>query len=254
MDCKESKELLGLYGAGAVTPEESRGLEAHLHDCAACAAEYHAVEETRALLPFALDGPEPPARVRRALLERVQQEEPQFSGTRTFSVFGFLLRPAFSYTLLVLSLIVMAFVVSEQRRYTRDIAAANAEAQVLRSQIELTREQLALIQSPATTILNLKGQAVSPRAVGKVYWDKSKGVWLVYAWQLPSPPRGKAYELWFLTKGAPVQAGMLSFDAAGNAFAEVSIPDGVIPTNAAVSLEPSQGISAPTGAIYLVGS
>ncbi|MDD5544546.1 MAG: anti-sigma factor [Acidobacteriia bacterium] len=254
MECNESKELLGLYVTGSLTPAEAREMDRHLRSCPACAAERREVETTLAMLPFALEGPEPPARVRQALVDRLKEDSAPSAPSNVQRTFGLLFRPAFSFAFLALSLILLGGVVYEQRRFSRELAAANAEAEALRSQIEATRNQLAMIQSPATTMLTLKGQAPSPRSSGMVYWNRTQAVWMVSAWHLPAPPPGKAYELWFLTHGAPVKAGMLSCDEAGNAFAEVSIPGGVFPTNAAVSLEPAQGVDAPTGAIYLVSS
>jgi anti-sigma-K factor RskA len=254
MDCKESKEVMGLYVIGSLAVEEVRELEDHIQHCPTCRAEQAANEQAYALLPFALDGPAPPASARRALLARLDQDE---KSGRPVEIHGlnFLFRPAFAYALLALTVVVILWLgFREHQRYSRQIEEARAEVETLKAQIELTQAQLAVIQSPDTTVLSLTGQAVRPQAFGKVFWNKSRKIWLVYTFQLPTPPAGKAYELWFLTKKIPVQAGMLSSDPQGNGFAQVSIPEGVEPTNAAVSLEPERGVSAPTGAIYLVGA
>ncbi|MBZ5534879.1 MAG: anti-sigma factor [Acidobacteriia bacterium] len=253
MDCKESKEAMGLYVVGALALDEVRELEEHIEHCPTCKVERAADEQAYALLPFALDGPSPPASARRALLDRLEEER----STRRVEARGlnFLLRPAFAYVLLALTVLAIALVgFQEHQRYSRQIAAARAEIDTLRSQIDLTQAQLALIQAPDTTVLNLAGQPVHPEAVGKLFWNKSRKIWLVYIFQLPAPPSGKAYELWFLTRKNPVQAGMISSDSQGNGFAQISIPEGVEPISAAVSLEPEQGVSAPTGAIYLAGT
>ncbi|MBZ5551785.1 MAG: anti-sigma factor [Acidobacteriia bacterium] len=244
---------MGLYVVGALALEEARELEAHLKQCPACKVERAADDQAYALLPLALDGPAPPDSARRSLLERLEKEE----STRQGAVHGldFFFRPAFACALLAFAVLVIAWVgFQEHQRYSRQIAAARAEIGTLKSQIELSQAQLALIQSPDTTVLALTGQAVRPEAVGKVFWNKSKKIWLVYTFQLPSPPSGKAYELWFLTKKSPVQAGMLFSDSQGYGFMQISIPEGVEPVSAAVSLEPEQGVSSPTGAIYLAGA
>lgn len=254
MDCKETKELMGLYVVGALALQESRDLEGHLRDCPTCKVERAAAEEVYALLPFALDGPAPPASSLRSLMARLEEEEKALSRTQGHGL-GFLLRPAFAYSLLALAVVVMSLIgIQHEKKLTRQIAAARGEIEFLRLQTKGAQSQLALIQSPDTTVLTLAGQAVRPEAFGKVFWSKSKKVWLVYTSQLPPPPSGKAYELWFLTKKAPVRAGMFTSDAQGNGFVQVSIPEGIEPVNAAISLEPEQGVNSPTGAIYLAGS
>ena len=210
-------------------------------------------EKAYALLPSALDGPAPPDTARRVLLDRLEEEK--LTGRVKVHGRSFLFRPVFAYALFALTVVAISLVgFQEHQRYSRQIAAARAEIETLKSQIELSQAQLALIQSTDTTVLALAGQAVHPEAVGKVFWNKSRKIWLVYTFHLPAPPLGKAYELWFLTRKSPVQAGMLSTDSQGNGFVQISIPEGVEPINAAVTLEPEQGVSAPTGAIYLAGT
>lgn len=249
MDCKESKEVMGLYVVGALALAETRELEAHMKDCPTCKVERTAAEQVYALLPFALEGPAPPASARRALLERLKLEAAETASERRPSWFEIFRHPAFAYGLLGLALVLMS--VAGLRQKTR-LADARAEAARLRDQLRLSQTQLAFIQASDTTVLHLAGQPVHPRASGKVFWNKSRNIWLVYASQLPAPPPGKIYELWFLTKNAPIRAGLFTADANGNGFLQVSIPEGVEPIRAGVTLEPEPGVPAPTGALYLL--
>ena len=75
------------------------------------------------------------------------------------------------------------------------------------------------------------------------------------ATRLPDLPRGRTYQVWVLTDGAPVSAGLMEPDAEGRVTAvfdtSVALPQ---PTGMAVSVEPSGGVPAPTGDIILVGN
>lgn len=252
MDCKDAKEVIDLYAVGALAPDTTRELEEHMQVCPTCKLEHVAMEETYAMLPLALEGPAPPPSTRRALLARIRRDlKPEATETQWYD---FLLHPGFSYSLLALSIFLMAVVgIRQQSRFAGQVAAARDEIDFLKSQNEDTQEQIAIIQSPQTRVMRLAGQSVHPQASGKVFWDPARRVWLVYASQLPAAPPGKAYELWFLTKKNPIKAGMFAADVEGNGFVKVSIPQNIEPLNAAVSLEPEQGVESPTGAIYLVG-
>lgn len=249
MDCNETKEVMGLYVVGALALEVSQELEAHMEGCPTCKIERAAMEGAYAMLPFALEGSPPPESTRRALVARLEQEARESEAGPSWSWFAFLRRPAFAYLLLALVVILMS--VAGLRQKER-LATARAELEQLRSQITLTQAQLALIQASDTNVLKLTGQAVHPKATGKVFWSKSRNIWLVYTAELPPAPPGKVYELWFLTRSAPVRAGLFVSDSNGNAFLQVSIPEGVEPLKAGVTLEPEPGVPSPTGALYLL--
>jgi anti-sigma-K factor RskA len=113
--------------------------------------------------------------------------------------------------------------------------------------------RLAVLTAPDLRQVELAGQPVAPRAAGRGFWSRTNG--LVFAAnQLPPLPAGRIYQVWFLTKGAPVSAGLVRPDADGSATAAFDTPgDLTVPTGFAVSLEPDGGVPAPTGAIYLAG-
>ena len=77
---------------------------------------------------------------------------------------------------------------------------------------------------------------------------------MLTAAHLPDLPAGRTYQLWVLTSGAPVSAGMFHPDASGGTSmvfdTPVSLP---APAGLAVSMEPDGGVPAPTGEIVLVG-
>jgi anti-sigma-K factor RskA len=72
---------------------------------------------------------------------------------------------------------------------------------------------------------------------------------------LESPPAGKIYELWWITKRkGPVPAGTFSAESGNEAIAKVDPPPiGELVMASAVTLESVGGAQKPTGAMYLKG-
>ncbi|HYP54477.1 MAG TPA: anti-sigma factor, partial [Pyrinomonadaceae bacterium] len=101
----------------------------------------------------------------------------------------------------------------------------------------------------------LAGSKLAPGAHGRVTFDPRTGRALLVASDLPPAPAGKAYQLWFI-KGAapPVPGRVFQTDASGRgSLRDQAPPRGLDADTFAVTLEPEQGVTAPTGQIYLVG-
>lgn len=72
--------------------------------------------------------------------------------------------------------------------------------------------------------------------------------------RLPELRRGRTYQLWVLTSGAPISAGLFRPDASGGASVVFDTPVSLpTPAGLAVSSEPDGGVSARTADIVLAG-
>ena len=112
---------------------------------------------------------------------------------------------------------------------------------------------MAVLTAPDLTQVNLQGQPVAPRASGRAFWSRSRGL-VFTASDLPSLPPGRTYQLWMVTAGAPLSAGLLEPDTSGRVTQAFSTPADVPPPVAiALTIEPSGGVASPTGDKYLVG-
>jgi len=112
---------------------------------------------------------------------------------------------------------------------------------------------MAVLSSPDMARVDLAGQAVAPDARARAFWSRNHGL-VFTATNLPELPPGRVYQIWVLTAGAPISAGLVTPDAAGGATAVLeTAPDIPPPAGVAVSLEPEGGVPAPTGKIYLAG-
>jgi hypothetical protein len=118
-----------------------------------------------------------------------------------------------------------------------------------------TVSQMAVLASPDLQRIDLAGQAAAPQASGRAFWSRSRGL-VFTASRLPPLPAGKAYQLWILTPApGPISAGVFKPDSGGGVVAVFAPPvDLDKPAAVAVTIEPENGVPAPTGDRYLVGT
>jgi anti-sigma-K factor RskA len=132
-----------------------------------------------------------------------------------------------------------------------------AQAELARNNETIAREREAreLISAPEARIMTLAGTEMATRARAKFVYDRKTGKAMLMADDLPPAPAGKAYQLWFIADGKPPMPGhVFNTNAEGHAEMRDQLPDEALgATIFAVTLEPSNGVNAPTGPKYLLG-
>jgi len=266
------------YALGALTPDERALFEAHLADCALCAAEVRTFVPVVTTLAITNPAVAPSPTVRDRLLAAIRQPQStigQRSGQRLVQDVqaGSLERTRGSGSRLsqyamaasvVLAVGAGAYAAQLRGRVTtlearlrettlRADTNERLVADARRSAGEAQRTVLVLA-APDLARIDLAGQPAAPQASARAFWSRSRGL-VFTASNLPAPPRGRAYQLWVLTaQPAPINAGMLKLDANGRATAMIDTPpDLPKPVAMAVTLEPEAGVPSPTGDKYLVG-
>jgi len=136
---------------------------------------------------------------------------------------------------------------------TRRAHRAEVEMEAMR-EIAAEREALiAIINNPDVQQLSLVGQRLAPRASARALWSDSTNMAFM-ATGLPPLPAGDAYQLWFFLQDAPLTAGLIEPDPNGSTTVMIEVPDAVtLPVAMAVTIEPTEGMSTPTGDYYLLG-
>jgi anti-sigma-K factor RskA len=268
MTCDDRKDLLLLYAAGGLEPAEAAALRAHLASgCPACAGALASAEATLGHLPLALDPVPPPRHVRDRLLARIESERgatapPIRAGTpagaRRLSWSEAWLRPALAAG--IAAVVTFLAVSIPARRQTEALEARLAsqatELRALSRAVEGAESTLRVLRSPAIDVVTLAGQGTQAGARGRIFWDRSRGVWHFYAADLKPAGAGRTYELWFIDSAQrKTPAGTFDVDAAGEGSIEVAVPAdlGTI-VLAAVTDEPAGGSPQPTGQIHLAGA
>ncbi|HYE20027.1 MAG TPA: anti-sigma factor [Tepidisphaeraceae bacterium] len=113
-----------------------------------------------------------------------------------------------------------------------------------------------LVRSGQVSLIEFAGQPTQPKAGGRVFWDKERGRWHVYVFDLAPPAPGREYELWFITGDQrKIPAGAFTVDAGGRASLVVAVPDTGGPIALAAVTDEPAGVAhlQPTGQIHLVG-
>lgn len=131
------------------------------------------------------------------------------------------------------------------------LQTSEQQLSVATAQAGAVRSNLALLSAPDVVDLKLTGKAPAPDASGRAFISRSGGL-LFTATRLPPIPQDKTYQLWLLSAGRPVNAGVVRADEQGNATAAFDLStDAPVPTGFAVSVEAEGGAESPTGALYL---
>lgn len=144
----------------------------------------------------------------------------------------------------------------EMARVTEQLEQARVELASQRQTLAREREARELISAPDARIMTLAGTEIATRARAKFVYDRNSGRAMLMADDLPTAPAGKAYQLWFIAEGKPPMPGhVFNTDATGHAEMRDQLPaEALGATTFAVTLEPSSGVNAPTGPMYLKGA
>src|SRR5690606_20305638 len=127
----------------------------------------------------------------------------------------------------------------------------NAETQLAEN-----TENLEIIRSKDYQAFTLPGnQAVAPQAFAKVYLNKNENVAYIDVKGLPTPPRGKVYQVWSLKMEplTPTSVGLISAEneTSDGIYKFVNFPD---PEAFGITLEPEGGSETPTlSQLYTLG-
>jgi anti-sigma-K factor RskA len=258
----ETLETASLYALGALSQIEARAFEIHMREeCEACKAAYAQFEGVVQELGFSAAEAIPSPYLRDLLVGRLEKEPrnnnrvaalpenrrtidpvPVFQprANRTFIPW------AIAASLAIFSLIsLLAWRQADQEKAGLEKSLATAQSQLDQYRAESGSQSIRLIK--------LEGQEPAPDAVADIYWDTTANRWIVNA-NLPPPPPGKVYQLWFVTPDSQVSAGLIKPDQSGHGIALVPLPASIGQVaGAAITLEPEGGSAKPTLPIYALG-
>lgn len=258
------EELLPAYALGALDGGDLRELEAHLAGgCEECRRQLALWQGDLEALAAAEVEPVQPSDITRARVLRLAT--PLLDPAR-MSVH---VRPTWvgiAAALLLLALAVWGLL--GQARMERQVRGLEAERDRLSRQVNdldrqvgLAREEarraqqaLQVLAAPGVQSVVLAGLGPSPGAKGRTYVNPSTRDALFYAFDLPSLPADKTYELWLIAAGKPVAAGTFDVDPRGTGTVRVErVTDASRIQAWAVTIEPRGGVPQPTGAMVLKG-
>lgn len=253
---KQQKESLTDYALGLLTAQEVKAIESHIaKGCTSCQQEVTELQEVLANLAYGLPKQQPADKVRRQLLARAATE------VRPNRPLKFVVpkRPWYSMPLHLGSRVAAALIVLMLLAETVYLIQFNRRALLLDGQIAQLKEQINKKQDIISTmsksrrLIILDGKVI--KASGQAFWDTNHNSWLFYIQKLPPAPKGKVYQLWFITdKNEAISGGLFQTDVNGSVQLPLKTPrDCATIRETAISLEPEGGSEKPRGAIYLSG-
>lgn len=259
MTCAERKDDLLLYALEALEGPERTALSEHLlSGCPECAG---GLAEARAVvghIGFAAEPVAPPPSVKARLMEAVAAERKPIA----FPTEKRRAAPGWTRSLVSAALaaaataaVILVPVQRERGSVGRELAAQAGRIRELEATAQSATQMIRLLRSPRVEVVSLEGQGSQPDAAARIFWDRQRGVWQLFASNLAPAGAGKTYELWFITADQrKVRAGIFDVDAEGESALEVRVPAdlGTIAL-AAVTDEPAGGTDQPTGSIHLLG-
>lgn len=262
-DHEHIKELLPAHALGALRGDDARVVDEHIEQCAECRIEFEAACETSAMLAYAAGDAVPSPELRAQILSRVHHEAGTPSNVREFrmnasptsvgrrsNVFALI-----AATIAIAAVLISLFLWQKTRQQQAQLATLSAQADQQSQELTRMREENEILMSPSARVTTLSGTNAAVAARGRLVVDQDSGRALLFANNLPSAPKGKAYQLWFIADGKPIPGKTFSPDQRGSAVLRDEVPTSARHANLfAVTLEPEQGVAAPTGEKYLLGA
>ena len=257
------EELFTFYALGAVTEAERQQVEAYVASDPEARARLDEMIRTASALSFASEPLEPPAALKRALMDRVQADaQKRFTSPPPASESGwsrfmniFLSGQWLPQAVAVASLLIAVAVGGWGLSIRNEFARLQTEMVSLQKELADQRVVLAHVVSPNSQTFLISGTEHQPEARGQFMADSETGSAVLVVSGLQQLDAGKIYEFWLIEGDTPVAAGLFEVNEEGKAILQVS--HAVMPESydaIGVSIEPQAGSVQPTGDIVMLGS
>ena len=267
MDPKEyiSTGILELYTLGALNFEESIEVEEVINKYPEVRDEYNNIQKT-IYLSASVVLKTPSEKVKSDLLNKIIKKPVtqipslvESSPEEKNKTFNYLM--AASLAFLLLSLVANYFLWSNLNEAKNQIAILNDQKKVMVQEYEAVNKKLAqssldmkIMADRNYKLVNLKGLEKSPSSNVVAFWNPDTKKVYVQIENLPIPPSNKQYQLWALSNGKPIDAGIMTevdpSDKTLHPMKDIEAAQAF-----AITLEPKGGSVNPTmSEMYLIGS
>lgn len=222
-------ESLPAYALGILDEEELAHVAQHLARCGNCRDELQSYEMIADRLALAAPDHEPPARLKKRLMERVSLPAPEEARTWLQQ-----LASLFRQAMPVWGLAIVVLIVG--------LALSNLW---LWQQVKQSK-QATLPQGMQVVVLT--GTEVAPSATGALVVSEGGEYGTLVVDDLPPLDAEHEYQLWLIRDGARTSGGVFSVNDEGYGALWVSAPEPLISYPAfGITVEPAGGSPGPTG-------
>lgn len=270
-----SSGIIENYVLGATTPEENTEIERLAVKHLEVAQEIEASQQ--ALLSYALSFEQaPPAQLRDQVLGKLDelateenksqentgivkevttnsQKDPEkrLRPVKTYMV-------AASFVLLLASFSANVYFYNQWTQTKDNLRVALADKQLMAKNLKtqttkgtIAEEELALLKAPHTASVTLASVKGAPPCSAKVYWNTKTKYVYIDASELPTPPKNKQYQLWYIDGKNTVDAGVFDMGTKATRLQKLKL----VPNAQAfaVTLEKYGGVPKSEGDLYALG-
>lgn len=233
-------ELLPAYTLDCLEEEELISVSEHLAICAECRAELRSYQAVTDQLALAVPGADPPASLKRRLMDQVQSSHPaSFSSSRLpwwqlWTNFVQRTTPVWGLASLFLVLVLVVGNLLLWQRVNQ--LAGTAQPQAMRT-------------------VTLAGTAVAPDATGLIIISLNGKHGTLVVDRLPTLDPEREYQLWLIQDGQRTSGAVFSVSQTGYGSVWVSSPQPLSSYSSfGITIEPAGGSPGPTGDKVLGGA
>jgi anti-sigma-K factor RskA len=245
------QDLAAEYAMDALDPESARAFEAMLAKDAELKAFADQLREAAALLATDAPAKLPPPELRERVLSRIRAEAETATQPMTMPAPPPTTKPANSMGFLPWVVAAGFAVTTAALWMERD--QLKIESDGLKKELNLARTENVMAKMRIATLSAQVDTYAKASAV--IVWDPNKQQGVLKLANLPPPEAGKDYQLWVIgQKKPPVSAGVVPMSAEGATRIDFKPGQPIKAEQFAISVEPSGGVSEPTGPIILAGN
>jgi anti-sigma-K factor RskA len=255
LPCKLESESLTEYLLGTLEDSDKQLVAQHLATgCETCQTTLAQLRETLALIAYSVPLASPAPALKSQLMAQITAK-PVIVPLPLPTVSFWQKSWVKNSLRIAASLLVLTGLGTQATYLWKYRQLVNQQAEVidkLTAQVD-QKEHIISSMSTSRKLVVLEGNLI--KASGRAFWDTDQNTWLFHIEKLPPAPKGKTYQVWFITETEAVSGGVFQTDARGSAKVPLKAPIKNEPiVGTAISLEPEGGSQKPQGAVYLSAS
>jgi anti-sigma-K factor RskA len=221
-----SSGLLELYAAGLTSKEESLQVEQWLKAYPEVLAEYNEIQGHVEMYAFS-QAVEPDKAVKNKIFERIDKGAITNSDTTNnakASTTVVTMRTYWKWIAAASVILLLGSAILNWLLYNR---YSNIHNTLQQTQQELAdarqgahdmKQDMDVVQSKYSELVQLNGVNATPDAIAKVFWMKNTGEVYIDPSNLPEISQGQQFQLWAIIDGKPVDAGLIITSKKGNKY------------------------------------
>ncbi len=238
-DNQELQEFLASYVLGDLTSEEVAEAKKLLENHPELIQEVNNLQETLALLPFALPETQPP----QALSSQILRAASEFTTTQITSNQSGKKQLWQTITTTVVISIIIGLGLYNYR--------LQQQASAIRREIWRYQDTIALLRQQNLSLIPLEGTKINPQASGS-FAIAPTGKAVLSLQNLPQLPENRVYRLWAVAQGKKIDCGDFEVNQKGKVLLQLPVDNSIGKISSAlVTVEPLQPVKQPTGEIVM---